>query len=74
LHVEKNDYTGKKRLSFFPSLAGMSLTRLSLAVNYQVLPGRESLVSVIPVGTGKTITFFYIVLEREGMEVAIITV
>jgi hypothetical protein len=31
--------TVKKRLSFFPSPAGLSLTNLSLAGNYSIIPG-----------------------------------
>jgi hypothetical protein len=47
----------KKRLAAFPYPAGMSLTKLSLAGNYQIFPGfypaRESLVSDIPAKDGK---------------------
>jgi hypothetical protein len=34
-------YTVKKRLSVLPSPAGMSLTKLSLAGNYQIIPVQE---------------------------------
>ncbi len=37
----------------------MSLTKLSLAGNDYLFPARESLVSDIPAGHGKSITFFY---------------
>ncbi len=46
----------KKSFSIFPSLAGMSLTKLSLGGNnyviYKLFPPRESLVSDIPAGDG----------------------
>jgi hypothetical protein len=46
-------------LAVFPSPAGTSLTKLSLAGN-NLFPARESLVSDIPAaGTGKPLTFFY---------------
>ena len=40
---------GKKGIAIFPSLAGMSLTKLSLAGNNLIIPGeaRESLVNYI---------------------------
>jgi hypothetical protein len=44
----------KKRLPIFPSPAGMSPTKLSLAGNI-----RESLVSDIPAGDGKIGNLFY---------------
>jgi hypothetical protein len=44
-------------LMIFPSPAGMSLTKLSLGGNYDVIyklfPSMESLVSDIPAGDGK---------------------
>ncbi len=45
----------KKRLAVFPAPAGtgMSLTKLSLAGN-KLFPARESLVSDVPAGDGKT--------------------
>jgi hypothetical protein len=48
----------KKRLSFFPSPAGLSLTKLSLARNNLIFsrPGRVWLVTS-QLGTGKTLTF-----------------
>ncbi len=49
-------YTVKKRLTIFLSLAGMSLTNLSLA---GIFPARESLVSDIPAGDGKINKSFY---------------
>jgi hypothetical protein len=48
----KRYYTVKK-LSFFPSPAGMSLTNLSLAGNNLIIPGQGDM------GMGKRITFFY---------------
>ncbi len=44
-----------KKVSNFPTPAGMSLTILSLAGNNQIIPARESLVSNIPAGDGKTL-------------------
>jgi hypothetical protein len=46
----------KKRFAFFPSPAGMSLTKLSLDWNNLMI--RESLVSDIPAGDGKIVDFF----------------
>jgi hypothetical protein len=43
----------KKRLSFFPSPAGMSLTKPSLAGNDKLFLARESLVSDLPAGDGE---------------------
>jgi hypothetical protein len=37
----KRGYTVKKRLKIFPSPAGMSLTRLSLARNNFIIPGER---------------------------------
>jgi hypothetical protein len=53
----------KKSFSIFPSAARMSLTKLSLGGNYDViyelfLP-RESLVSDIPAGDGNIEKLFY---------------
>jgi hypothetical protein len=48
----------KKMLVIFPSPAGMSLTKLSLAKNIHILPARESLVSDIPAGDGKIVNLF----------------
>jgi hypothetical protein len=49
--------------SIFPSPAGMSLTKLSLGGNndviYKLFPPRESLVSNIPAGNGNIESFFY---------------
>jgi hypothetical protein len=50
----------KKRLSFFTSPAGKSLTKLSLALNYYyIIPGQGELVSDIPAGDGKNDKLFY---------------
>jgi hypothetical protein len=55
-------YTVKKRFVIFPSPAGMSLTKLSLGGNndvvYKLFPPRESLVSDIPAGDGKIVNLF----------------
>jgi hypothetical protein len=47
----------KKRFAIFPSLARMSLTKLSLAGNNLVIPV-QSLVSDIPAGDGKIYNLF----------------
>ncbi len=44
-------------------LAGISLTKLSLAGNNLIFPARESLVSNIPPGDGKIANLFYTVLH-----------
>jgi hypothetical protein len=44
----------KKRLAVFPSPAGISLTKLSLAGNKLIIPAREI---VIPAGAVKTLTY-----------------
>jgi hypothetical protein len=46
----------KKRLAVFPSPAGVSLTKLSLAGN-NLFPARETLVSDIPAGDGENDNF-----------------
>ncbi len=48
----------KKRLTIFPSRAGMSLTKLSLAGNNVSIPGQESLVSDIQARDRKTANIF----------------
>ncbi len=50
----------KKRLTIFPSLPRMSLTKLSLAGKNSItpVPTRESLVSDIPAGDGRTANLF----------------
>jgi hypothetical protein len=48
-----------KRLAVLPSAAGMSLAKLSLGDIIKCFPARESLVSNIPAGEGKTDNFFY---------------
>jgi hypothetical protein len=49
----------KKRLTIFPPLAGMSITKLSLAGNNLIFPAlRESLVSDISAGDGKIAIHF----------------
>ncbi len=50
-------YTVKK-VSVFPSPAGMSRTKLSFAGDIKLFPARESLVSDIRLGTGKLLAFF----------------
>jgi hypothetical protein len=53
----------KKSFLIFPSPAGMSLTKLSLGGNndviYKIFPPRESLVSDIPAGDGNIGNLFY---------------
>jgi hypothetical protein len=48
----------KKRSVIFPSLAGMSLTKLSLATNNLIIPDGESFISDIPAGYGKMANLF----------------
>jgi hypothetical protein len=49
----------KKRLSVFPSPAGISLTNLSLARNNLIIPGQGEVGIVTSrLGTGKSLTFF----------------
>jgi hypothetical protein len=52
-------YHCKKRLVIFSSPAGMSLIKLSLAGNIKNFWAMESMVSGIPAGDGKSLTFFY---------------
>jgi hypothetical protein len=50
----------KNRLEVFLLPAGMSLTKLSLALGIiKLFPARESLFSDIPAGSGKQLNFFY---------------
>ncbi len=53
-------YTVKKRLPIFPSPAGMSQTKLSLAGNNYIIPrqGEFSVISDIPAGDGKIANLF----------------
>ncbi len=55
-------HTVKKNFSIFPSSAGMSLTKLSMGGNNNVIkklfPPRESLVSDIPAGDRNIESFF----------------
>jgi hypothetical protein len=44
----------------------MSLTKLSLAGNNLVFPGKVSLVSDIPAGDGKIVKLFYSVGQEAG--------
>ncbi len=59
---QKDSMHCKKRLLIFPFLAGMSLTKLSLGGNndviYKLFPARKSLVSDIPAWDGKTANLF----------------
>ncbi len=50
----------KKRLAVFPSPAGMSLTKLSLARNNRIIPLQGEFGGLVTsrLGTGKRITFF----------------
>jgi hypothetical protein len=54
---------GKKRLVVFPSPAVMSLTKLSLAGNYQIIPGQGEF-GDIRLGTKKTANIFYSVCKN----------
>ncbi len=59
----------KKKLAVFPSAAGMSLTKLSLAGNNFIIPeARESLVSDIPAWDRKTI---YLFLQCSRIEILV---
>ncbi len=52
----------KKRLAVFPSLAGMSLTKPSLAGNIWIIPRQgEFMVSDVPAADGKTANLFFTV-------------
>jgi hypothetical protein len=62
----QGNYTVKEMLAVFPSPAGMSLTKLSLAGNNVIIPARESLVSDIPAGDGQTANLFYSVKGGTG--------
>jgi hypothetical protein len=53
-----NNYTVKKRVSGFPSPAGMSFTKL-----FPKFPARESLVRDIPAWDGKIANLFYSVIR-----------
>jgi hypothetical protein len=55
----------KKRLSIFPSPAGMSPTKSPWPGRIKLFPTRESLVVDIPAGDGKIIMLFYSVLSTE---------
>jgi hypothetical protein len=61
----------KKRISIFLSPAGMSLTKLSLVGNNDVInklfPPRESLVSDIPAGDGNIEKLFYGVVTKKRL-------
>jgi hypothetical protein len=51
-------YTVKKCLPFFPSPAGMSLTKLSLAGNHLIIPRQGDWLGHIPAGDGKVESIF----------------
>jgi hypothetical protein len=59
-HVAK-DYTVKKRLTNFPSPAGISQTKLSVAKNNLIFPGQGEFAWLVAswLGTGKSLTFFF---------------
>jgi hypothetical protein len=57
-----------KRFTIFPSPAGMSLTKLSLAVNHLFFPARESLVSDIPTEDGKIANLFVQCIGTEAAQ------
>ncbi len=52
------EYYTEKRLSIFPAPDGMSLTKLSLAGNYLIIPAWENMVSDIPAGNEKIYNLF----------------
>jgi hypothetical protein len=60
-YVKDREHTVKKRFAIFPSPAGLSLTKLSVAGNNlyktSLFPPRESLVSDNPARDGKIVTF-----------------
>ncbi len=67
MKVFSSVYTAKK-VTIFPSPAGMSLTKLSMGGKYEViyklfLP-RERLISEIPAGDGNIEKLFYGVLDN----------
>jgi hypothetical protein len=50
----------KKRFAIFPTPAGISLTKLSLAGNNLIIPNQGRVCSVTSrMGKGKSLTFFY---------------
>ncbi len=53
----------KKRFVVFPSPAGISLTKLSLACNNLIIPGRVEFVSDIQAGDGKIANHFLQCIE-----------
>jgi hypothetical protein len=65
-------YTVKKNFSIFPSPAGMSLTKLSLGGNndviYKLFLPRESFVSDILVGEGNIEKLFYFFTVNAGVD------
>jgi hypothetical protein len=65
-YVKDREHTVKKRFAIFPSPAGLSLTKISVAGNNlyktSLFPPRESLVSDNPARDGKIVTFFCNVL------------
>jgi hypothetical protein len=53
-------HTVKKRLTILPSLAGISLTKVSLAGNTFIIPGQGEFWLVTSwLETGKSLTFIY---------------
>ncbi len=59
----------KKRLAVFPSPAGRSLIKLSLAGIIKLCSAIGSLVNDIPAGDGKTANLFYSVYLRPGVHI-----
>jgi hypothetical protein len=59
-------YYSVKKLSIFPSPAGMALTKLSLAGNNSIIPGHKSLVSDIPARDRKMYNIFFTVYTGAG--------
>ncbi len=54
----------KKKVIDFPSPAGMSLTKLPLGWNYEIIPAQGEFVSNIPTGDGKSDNLFYSVRKK----------
>jgi hypothetical protein len=65
LSVYINPLYTVKKVSIFPSLPGMSPTKLSLAGDNLIIPGQRNLVSDIPAGDRKIINLFYSVAAME---------
>jgi hypothetical protein len=58
------------RLAIFPSPDGISLTNSPWSGIIKLFLARDSLVSEIPLGTGKSLTFFYSIRRPNPRSVA----